>query len=273
MSQRQTLEGWIREALTDEDKEHKCTAIALVHKAGIADVDVHTIRLGAREITPKQMADLFQGKANSFAQDFGGTQTFNLLAFYGNDQPEARHPFLVYPTSASEALGLATETPDEKGMRQQGMRLTEAIVNGTFRMQGTVHNSAMQMLDSATRQNATLMAEVQRLQTMVQTLLVERDQRTHEYRMKELEYERQTQMRNQLMSHVPGVVNSLAGKQIFPQTNGDSFLIEALADNLNDEGLQALTKCLPPHDMAALANRMASHVEKKQVTKVPEAAE
>jgi hypothetical protein len=264
MAKRITLDQWIRSALTDEDKEGACTTMSLVHKQGVADLEVHSVRFGAKNTDPKALADLFQAKADAYSQDLTGVQTFNLLAFYGNrTSPEARHPFLV--TSQTDYQGLATEPPDERGKTMQGMRLTEAIVQGTFRQTSVVFQATQMMIENLLKQNTVLMAENREYFEITKNALVEQAKREHSFEMSRLEYERSSGERRKWLSMLPALANTIFGREVFPQNTADTALLEAAVDNLTAEQAQKLAASLPPEIVGPLMQRLAQIHEKKEL--------
>jgi hypothetical protein len=44
MKGRKTLDMWIKEALTDPDKDGKCSMISLVHMVGAQEKEIHTTK-------------------------------------------------------------------------------------------------------------------------------------------------------------------------------------------------------------------------------------
>jgi hypothetical protein len=91
-----TLESWIKEAISDSDKEDSCTALALVYKKTEGGTrEVHSIKLGGKTWKIEDLATLFKGKAEAYAQDFGGIQKFELQAFYGTKNLKRFTPFLL----------------------------------------------------------------------------------------------------------------------------------------------------------------------------------
>ena len=95
MALKLSLDAWIRECLSDPDKQTPLTMIALVHHRGDVEQELHSTKLPDRgaQIDPLDMANMFMHKAQAYAQELPGVQTFSLLAFYGgSNQPLSRQP-------------------------------------------------------------------------------------------------------------------------------------------------------------------------------------
>lgn len=261
---RKSLETWIAEALTDLDKEGACTAFSLVHKQGMADHEVHTTRIQAGNArSPKELAELFRGKAETYSQDLAGSQTFVLHAFYGKSEPEASHPFTIAPNN--DTNGLATEAPTAQGSMQQGMRLTEQFVQATFRERQMMMQYQFQIIERLSHQNEKLAAENADAFEIVRTMLMDKVKLDHESRMREMQYARSTKEREKWLSFAPQLLNTVTGKEIFPQTTADTALVEAMAEAIPPEMLQHLSGMFPPEVVGTIMARFETHMKKKRL--------
>lgn len=250
---KQSLESWIREALSDLDKEGTCSALALEHvMANGSRTEVHTVRLSGRQWKPEDLAQLFQHKADSYAQELPGVQSFCMMAFYGDrTTPEARHPFRVTGELEYNS-GLATEGPTETGARAQQMRLTEAIVQGAFGMVKVAFENQNRSVEQLSRENAHLRNQNVEYFNMAKDLMVEQSKGDHEFRLKEIS----AQERAKLFGYIPALANTVFGKEIFPQSTADTAIIEQLLVALTPEKVKALAAILPPKVWMALASRL-----------------
>ena len=154
---KQALADWIREALDDPDKEGPCTALSLVHVTGTSGgpfyEEIHTVKIGSKAYDPHALDKMFMHKAQSYAQELTGVQSFCLFAFYNNlSEPGAKHPLRI--SGELDFGGLATEGPTESGKTSQNMRLTEAIVQGSFRQNTVTFDMLIRTMDVVTRQNS-----------------------------------------------------------------------------------------------------------------------
>lgn len=266
MSKRQTLESWIAEAIAEANSNNEAvSAISLVHMRGAGEVELHTTRFGGKAWTAKDLAEMFQGRADSYAQDLPGVQTFCVYVFYETSASEirARHPFTA--NGVTDYGGLMTEGPDERGMRQQGMRLTEAIVVNTFRQITTVFQASQNTVQQQGQEIRELRAENREMFIMVKDMLVERDRNEHERAMKRLEFERSTEERKKWLTFVPPLVNQVLGREVFPQNVEDTALVEGIAEELSKkpEDMMKLAAIIPPSMMGPLAGRMQKYDEDK----------
>jgi hypothetical protein len=266
---KQTLEAWIHEALTDNDKIGSdgkpvaCSAFQLVHMVGQGEREIHTTRLGSKQWLARDLAQLFRHKAEGYCQDIPGVQTFCLLAFYEKDEPEARHPFLV--NGDTDLNGLSTEGPDEKGFRMQGMRHLEAITQLNHRSIAHVLDTMARMNESLARENLEVRRENREGFALVKELLTTQALNRHEHRMKELEYERSTGERKKWLDFAPSLVNTILGTEVFPQSTEDTALIESIADSLSEEDLMKLGNTLKPEILGPIAARFEKHFKAKKL--------
>lgn len=256
---KQTLDQWVAEAFLDDDKDGKCTMLSLVHIVGTAENEIHTVKFGgSKSWSPKELGELFMHKAESYADELPGVQSFCLLAFYGErKEPQARKPFMI--NGATEFHGLATEGPTSGGLTQQAMRHSEAIIQMAFRQTAMLFETSQRTVHELTKQNESLMQENRDAFQIMREMLMERATHAHDFRMKELEFQRSSDQRQKLMTMIPALVNNLTGRELFPQ-NGDggedTALIETIATELDEATLIKLADALPPHIMGILASRM-----------------
>jgi len=268
MSRRQTLESWLVEAMTDEDKEDPITAIALMHVVGehSSDREIHSVRFGAKVWKESDLAELFRRKAESYCQEMPGSQLFVLLAYYGKvKEPQARHPFRVNPTSEIGGLGaLTTEAPNETGVRQQSMRLTEALVQGAFRERALLMDNVLRSNELLARHNQRLLEEQQGITEAMRAMLLQQVTSQHELRMQEMAQLQKKELVDKGMELLPAIINSLAGKEVVPKSTEDASILSALASALKPEQVQLLAASIPPEVMGPLANRLAELLREKE---------
>jgi hypothetical protein len=264
MKKRQTVEQWIREALTDDEKDKECSAVALVHKNNGMDEEIYTIKLNAgRAWAPEDMADVFRHKAEGFSQDLIGVQTFCLLAFYGGSEPQARFPFVLQGRLSYDADGFGTEQPNESGKTQQNMRLTEAIVQGSFRERLYTFDTMSKVIDQLSNFSARTVKQNEELLDTLKVLIVEKATNNHAFTIEQMKMQRENVMLSEGMKLLPPVLNRLTGKEVFPQSTSDTALIEALVDSLTPDMVEKLSSTLPPSVWALVGQRVAEVLEKK----------
>ncbi len=279
---RQTLEGWLLEAMTDEEKGMvenpetkaqepvKCYRIALMHLTGLVLNEVHTIDFGAKSWTPKELEKLFRGKAESFAQDLPGAQTFKLLAFYGTSaEPQAAHPFLI--EGQTEHPGITTEGPNGTGVVQQAMRHLESRISMAdkaaqvaFQNIAQASNAWAGVAQMMAGQVVTLTKENNEVMTLFKQMTIEKAAADHSNKMAQLEFERKTAERRKLMTFVPVLANTVAGREVFPQSTADTALVEAIIDKFSLEEIAKLGMLLPPEVMGPLSARAEKRLKEQR---------
>lgn len=266
---RKTIQAWIDEALSDNSKA-PLTEIILFHMRGIGQVEVYTWKPKV-QTDVKETADLFCDKAHAYAQDLAGIQMFVFEAFYGKSQCEAKFPYKVIPDPDAQTSGLETEPPTESGRVQQGMRWAEKLQDQVYRRQQVMENFTLQFMQEQGRDRQSLMATVEMLMrdrmdaaNLVVQMMTSHLEGQHRIRMEELQFERDTQTRTALMKMAPPLVNSLTGRNIFPQATADTALIETIAAELNESHLQKLLELgLPDTITGPLAQRLMEARQKK----------
>lgn len=263
---RQTLEQWIHEALTDDTKEKECTALALVHRAGVREQEIQTVQLGKRQWDAKGLAKMFLSKAENYAAELPGVQTFNLLAFYGGDtQYLAIKPFMV--NGESEMPGMATEGPTKDGLVQQAMRHSEATIQMALRQTQAMTSAMTGMFEMVVRENMNLRKENQDATVILRDAVLRMTEGREEAALKRLKFARDSEERQKWLSFGPALINSLLGREVFPQTVADTALIDAITDSLTEEDIQKLagTGVIKPEVWGPLAQRMAKTLERKRI--------
>lgn len=263
---KQTLEQWIFEALNDADKDGPCTALALVHRVGVREQEVHTTKIGNKQWNAKDLAKMFYGKAENYAAELPGYQTFNLLAFYNSSvQWEAIKPFGV--NGQEELPGLSTEGPTKEGLVQQAMRHTEAMTQMFIRQTQSMTSAMQGMFQQVTHENMALRAENREATIIVRDAVLALQDKKETAIMARLEYQRSTEERAKWLSFGPAFINTLLGREVFPQNVADSSLIDSIADGLTEEdiGKLAATGVFKPEVWGPLAQRMAKNMERKRL--------
>jgi len=265
---RKSLDKWIDEAIADPMKE-KITAISLIHMQGNAHKEIYTFKFSLTVTAdPKQMAELFNDKAKTYAQDLSGPQTFQLFAFYGTSEPQARHPFVVKPETELSS-GLSTEAATSEGYLQQSMRHKEQAIDMVFNQQQHLNHHVNALLSQQGSMLTQMGSHIHQLQSdnmgafnVVKDLMMQMIDKSHSRDMEKLAYERSTKEREKWLAFAPPLINRLLGQDIFPQNMEDTALIETIADNLTEEHLTML-QVLPEAIRGPLASRIESHMKKK----------
>lgn len=259
-----TITDWIIDAMADPEKE-ACHAIALSHKEGTSLSEIYTVKFNAKKWEPKELANLLYNKAKLYSQALTGVQTFNLQAFYGGkNQPEATQSFCI--TGALSFDG-ATEAPTTSGQIQQGMRLTEMLVQQSFRQAENTNRILLELTQTLHNRNQQMQHEVHDAQEIVRDVIFRQVAENHANQMQELEYKRKSEERQKYLNMAPGLVNTLFGKEIFPQNQEDTALVETVFDNLSDEHIQMFSSMFKPEMVGPFMARYHKHLQKKNAEK------
>jgi len=267
MARGQTIEDWMRQTITDNEKG-RCTAFSLVHMKGTVEKEIHTKQLGSKQWNLKELATEFRGRAESYAEDLSGAQMFQLLGFYDNKkEAEASKPYRIAGNTDHDGLG--TEAPTGQGMVQQAMRHNEALMAMFTRQTSALFESSNKTIDLLTARNNQLVTENREQFEIIREMIMGQSDKRHEYRMTELNYQRASQERKALFSAAPALLNSLTGRDIFPQSSADSSLVDMLLEHVMNGGESMIGKLqdlnLPPKVMGALAGRLQRFMEQKKL--------
>lgn len=265
---KQTLESWIREAMTDEDKDGECAAITLMHISGAGEKEVHTVRVGIKPLEPAALARLFRHKAEGYGGEMPGVQQFCLCAFYkGTDskeirpEPEARHPFMI--NGELDYGGLATEGPDAKGLVSQAMRHLEVQTQNYVRGNANIVEALSTLNSQLVTMNSKLMTEQHSMMELFKTVIVERAMDERKARMEALEHQRSSAERSKWIGMVPPLVNNIFGREVFPVGTEASSILERVA-MLDESQLKQVAAALPPDVWAPLASLLEKMLREKR---------
>jgi len=284
MSQKYTpLAKWIREALSDPDKGHACTQLVLLYKKSEGGTrEVKTVRLGGKTWDADELAKTIQGWAETYAQDFGGISHFEIQAHYGSPDNQSHHTITVADGEIVQGGRGRTvrENPDSTGLVAQAMRHTERTMEMMTAM--VQHHAAVTL-----QREQWMSAEMQRLReetndayTIVREVLMGKRKEEHEMEMQRIQIMKGLETQRKLMELIPALANTVAGKEIFPQSVADTALIEAIATKVPPEMIQQLASAgvIPAEVMGPLMARFNDVLRKKQaeveaLKKLPPAAE
>jgi hypothetical protein len=266
---RQSLDQWISEIIAEgqEDPERgDLSALHLVHMKGTTADPLHEITLGKRTYTPQQLAEIFERKANSYAQDLPGVQTFCLWAFFGDKtKPGAQHPFAIEGEPAPNGLG--TEGPHPQGLTQQAMRHTEVMFGAMSRQTQALFHMMQGMAAMVVRENETLRAQSVADREALMGLIQDKMLNDHKIHIEESRLSQANEDRKALLKYAPALLNTIMGKEVFPQSTADSALLETLVEGLADlpqEKLMMLAEFVKPEMLGPLMARATSVIEKRK---------
>jgi hypothetical protein len=268
-TRRNILTDWVKKVLIGNIKEKhgECTSLALMHRIG-QDWDL----VESYSVAPgdaKDWTELFLNLAQSQSYDLPGSQEFCIKAFFNKkDDSEARSPIFQITGKGQVDDGFATEAPDAKGIRQQGMRQTEL----TFQL-ALKHTATL--LDASSRhiaQQASIIADTgkenREMMSLVKELVLARSKEDHAIRMDEMTFLRNSQLMQTAARVAPGLVNQLMGKEVFPQSTADTEILRAIAGRINDpRQLQGLQMFLGNELGAIVTNRLVDLVKEENEVK------
>jgi len=263
---------WVQTVIADVIDGRPCSAVACLHLKGVggATEEVVTKPLEG-PVNVKELADHLVGRAEGFAQDLAGLQTFKLLAFYGTAEPHNPFHFTVSDGSVisrNEAMQTAHEpTPTgllgqlmkhNEQLVQQNMVLTQAnmqLAQGVLGMclgpQGVIAQSRQSELEAiAVVKDATL------------GMLKERK----EARLEELQAVQQIQTRKAILDAIPHMVNRWTGHEVFSETANKAAIIDKLAMKVSPQDLELLVQMgkLTQEEALLLSAQFAAIVETKR---------
>lgn len=267
---KQTLEQWIRQTASDDTKGAECTAIALVHMRGATEKELHSVTLIGRQWDFRELAVMFKNRAESYSEDLMGSQLFQLLGFYGGSkEPQAHKPFRIHG-GAGDGEGLGTEEPTKAGILSQTMRHHEAMARIYTHQAGQMFEANNRTIELLSARNVSLMQENKAHNDLIMQLVLAQADKRHEHRMKELDHQRSTEERKTLMRAAPALLNSITGKEIFPQSSADTALVDMLIGHLMTLGEEGMMKMagalnLPPQLMGSLAARAKQFIDEKEL--------
>lgn len=100
---------------------------------------------------------------------------------------------------------------------------------------------------------------------IVKEMLMEKALDTHRHQMEALTYQRQTDERKKWLSYIPMLANTVLGKEIFPQSNADTVLLEQVVESIDENAIMALAQFVKPELMGPLMSRFEEIQKKKML--------
>lgn len=275
VAKRQSLDSWIAEAMADQEKDGPIGAFSLMHIGG-REAEVHTVRFtGTRSWTASELSLLFRSKAESTAQDLPGAQLFKLLAFYKqtdsdtkevriNREPEAWHPFTVVGEPVGLHGDIVSETPDNKGLTQQGLRHIEIQFAENTRMTRAVIDRLVDLNEQMMLQASGDRRETGEAYKLLREMYL--NGRAEEFKqfVEQKKIERDSMLIEKALSYAPALLNTITNREVFPQATADTQLIESIAKSLTPENIQTIASVLPVEAAGLLMSRFEQFMEKQQ---------
>lgn len=268
---RLTLEHFVLAAATDPDRG-VLVAINCYHLVGnqlgneIHGVTFEPGRSWDPKTGSKQVAEVIRGKAEVFAQDLPGVQTFKVQCYYEGTGQEPKGFYHFNVSSLAEFPNGMTEDATPRGLTQQGMRWGEAIVQRTFGMQQLLFETQQALTRELREDRDEYRREAREsfgiIREMLQQQLTQRD----EARMAEMRFQRETEERKKLITFIPAVVNTVLGRKVFDLNAADTATIESVAlhiSKMSDADRQKLFAAIPPELSAVILPRITEIVAAK----------
>lgn len=258
---RVTVEDAIRNALMDADKGAQCSMISLVFIKGMSQEEIHSKQLSGEPQTASTLAEFFVGRATGYAQDLPGIQTFKLLFFYGKNEPQGSFPFTVADgeLTAGGDVPFSKHEPTSVGLQAQLMKHNEYLMG---MMTDIVKTYAVASL----QREAELRKENQEYLMSFRDMLLSMRNEGHQHRMAELTFQRETQERQMLGRALPGIVNGLTGREIVPQEQVNTEIMEMAATHLKPEQIkQLIAMGVIPEQFGALLLSQLVKIRERQL--------
>lgn len=271
MPPRLSLEHFVLAAATDPDRG-VLVAINCYHLVGnqlgneIHGVTFEAGRVWDPKTGSKAVAEVIRGKAEVFAQDLPGVQTFKVQAYYEGSGQEPKGFYHFNVSSLAEFPNGMTEDATPRGLTQQGMRWGEAIVQRTFGMQQLLFEHQQALTRDLREDRDEYRREARESFGIIRELLQERITSQHEMRMNELRFQRETEERKKLITFLPAMINTVMGRKVFDLNAADTATVESVAMHvakMSDEDRAKLFQQLPPELSAALLPRISEIVTRQ----------
>jgi hypothetical protein len=265
---RASLGNVIHTMITSQgDRGEKCALLALVHKLGNREQEVMRVLINsASPVDPEETAAMFRGRAESHAQDLPGLQYYCVLAFYADkSEPFTRQSFKI--AGEEDSYGLATEGPTPTGLVQQHMRHLEGMTRISQLHTEQLFDKMHRMNEMLMNQNVKLMEEQGDVLDLAKQLIMEKATEQHKHEMEIKKYERISQHINSALKILPPLVNTLTGREVFPQSTADTALVDSLAETITEEQVGKLAQILTPQQLGLFAARMEKTLKDKREAK------
>ncbi len=269
---RQTVDTWVQTVISDVIDGRQCSAVTCLHLKGMggATEEVVTRPLDG-PVNVKELADHLVGRAEGFAQELPGLQTFKLLAFYGTAEPHNPFHFTVSDGSVisrSEAMQTAHE-PTPTGLLGQLMKHNEQLVQQNMALTQSNMQLAQSVLGMCLGPQGVI---AQSRQSELEAIAVVKDatlgmlKERKEARIEELKAVQELQTRKAIMDAIPHLVNRWTGHEVFSEQANDSAILTKLAMKVTPQDLDLMVQMgkLTQEEALILSARFAAIVETKK---------
>ncbi|HEX6826567.1 MAG TPA: hypothetical protein VF077_09665 [Nitrospiraceae bacterium] len=270
---RQTVETWLGEVIAEKIDSKDCTLIGLLHLKGIggSTEEVMSKPIEGGTVNIKELADHFVGRAEGYSQDLPGIQTFKLVAFYGNNQPQNPFHFTTSDgtvMSRSESMMSAheptpagllgqlmkhNETKDRQNadLVNQNMQLARDVISMCFGPQGLVQQSIRSQLEAV---------------EVVKDAMLDMSRERKELVTQEHKAAQDLQMRKAVMEALPLITNRLTGREVFDEKANRAKLLELFAMKIGPKDLEMLVALgkVSKEEALLISTQFAAIVEEKK---------
>ncbi len=268
---RKSIDSWIHDCLTDTEKEGKCTRIVLCFMVGMGRTEIHTQKFAKNgSYQPKDLANMFIGKADVHCQDMRGEHRFTLDAYWETTEAQAFMPF-VRKGQVENSSGLAYQA-NEEGRLAQKMEMDTALMRQVYHRQERMDAYQAAAEERGMRREEQLYGRLEHVMTenfkfftMIKDLMVAQTLDNHKLTMEKLQFERGTQREAKLMEAAPILTNMALGREVFPQSMVDTKIVEALAKKVTPEIVSMLSMLgLSDEETGILMHRINQVKEKEE---------
>jgi hypothetical protein len=245
---RLTIAQWITQVLGDAEKGKPCSALAVLYVKGVGQEEIYTKQLDGEPVDAPALAQIFIDRAGAYCQDLPGLQNFRMVAFYGQNEPQAAFPFTMAEgeLTAGQEHGYAKHEVSANGVLGMTMKHLENT-------QGVMLDLIKTYAVGGLQREAAMRAELNEANVILRDVFFGMNKEKHEQRIAELQFQRTSQERAMIGKVLPSVLNQLAGREILPQEHADTELIDGLAMKVSPESIQKLIQFgAIPADVGAL---------------------
>lgn len=269
---RQTVDQWIQTVIVDVIDGRQCSAVTCLHLKGVGGATEEVVTKPLESpVNVKELADHIVGRAEGFAQELPGLQTFKLLAFYGTNEPHNPFHFTVSDgtvISRTEAMQSAHE-PTPTGLLGQLMKHNEQLAQQNMNLTQTVMQLAQGTIGMCLGPNGII---AQSRQTELEAIGVVRDatldmfKQRQEAKMQELQAAQDLQTRKAILEAVPHMVNRFTGHEVFSETGNKAAIVDKLAFRITPQDLDMLVQLgkISKEEAMLLSAQFAAIVEEKR---------
>jgi len=269
---RQTVDTWVQTVIAEIIDGRTCTAVSCLHLKGMGGATEEVVtRPLEGPINVKELADHLIGRAEGFAQELPGLQTFKLLAFYGTAEPHNPFHFTVSDgtvMSRTEAMQTAHE-PTPTGLLGQLMKHNEQLVQHNMVLTQSNMQLAQSVLGMCLGPQGVI---AQSRQSELEAIAVVKDatlgmlKERKEARIEELRAVQQMQTRKAILDAIPHMVNRWTGHEVFSDTANKAAIVDKLAMKVTPQDLELLVQMgkLTQEEALVLSAQFAAIVEAKR---------